>query len=164
MNPERWTVKTGEVVQAAERAAREAGHPQVTNLHLLAAMLDQKEGITPALLGKLGVAPAGLASAVRRELDRSPRVQGSAARLAAAPEVPRLFESADKEAQRLTDEYLSTEHLLLAMCAPETGGSAARVLREAGIDRESLYRALEEVRGTARVTDPSPEDKYQVLK
>ncbi len=164
MNPERWTVRTGEAVQAAERAARDAGHPQLTNLHLLDALLAQKEGVTPALLAKLGAAPEALREAIRRELDRSPRVRGGAVQLVAAPETARLFEAADREATRLQDEYLSTEHLLLALAAPETAGSAARVLREAGIDRESLYAALEEVRGGARVSDPNPEDKYQVLK
>jgi ATP-dependent Clp protease ATP-binding subunit ClpB len=163
MNPERFTVKTGAAVQAAQRAAREAGHPQLTNLHLLAALLEQRDGTTPSLLAKLGVPVESLLDRVRRELDRLPRVQGEA-QLTAAPEVSRLFDSAEREMERLKDEYLSTEHLLLALSAGDNLGPAARLLREAGANRESLYRALGEVRGGARVTDPEPEDKYQVLK
>ncbi len=163
MNPERFTVKTSEAVQAAQRAAREAGHPQLTNLHLLTALLEQRDGTTPPLLAKLGLPVESILDRVRRELDRLPRVHGEA-QLTAAPEVSRLFDTAEREMERLKDEYLSTEHLLLALAAGDNLGSAARLLREAGANRESLYRALGEVRGGARVTDPEPEDKYQVLK
>ncbi len=163
MNPERFTVKTGEAVQSAQRRAREAGHPQLTNLHLLTAFLEQREGTTGPLLAKLGVAVEPLLERARRELDRLPRVQGET-QLTAAPEVSRLFDAAEGEMERLKDEYLSTEHLLLALSSGDNLGPAARLLREAGANRESLYRALGEVRGGARVTDAEPEDKYQVLK
>jgi ATP-dependent Clp protease ATP-binding subunit ClpB len=163
MNPERFTVRTGEAVQAAQRAAREAGHPQLTNAHLLEALLVQKEGTTLPLLAKLGVAVESLLDGVRRETGSLPRVQGET-RLTAAPEVSRLFDAAEDEMERLKDEYLSTEHLLLALAGGDNLGPAAGLLRAAGVNRESLYRALEEVRGGARVTDPEPEDKYQVLK
>jgi len=163
MNPERFTVKTSTAVQTAQRAAREAGHPQLTNLHLLTALLDQRDGTTLPLLAKLGVPVESMLDRARRELDRLPRVHGDV-QLTAASEVSRLFDAAEREMERLKDEYLSTEHLLLALCAGDNLGPAARLLREAGANRESLYRALEEVRGGARVTDPEPEDKYQVLK
>jgi ATP-dependent Clp protease ATP-binding subunit ClpB len=163
MNPERFTVKTSEAVQAAQRAAREAGHPQLTNLHLLVALLEQRGGTTLPLLARLGVPVESLLDRGRRELDRLPRVRGEV-QLTAAPEVSRLFDEAEGEMERLKDEYLSTEHLLLALAAGDNLGPAARQLREAGVNRESLYRALEDVRGGARVTDPEPEDKYQVLK
>ena len=163
MNPERFTIKTSAAVQAAQRAAREAEHPQLTNLHLLAALLEQRDGTTPALLAKLGVPVESVLESVRRELDRLPRVHGET-QLTAAPEVSRLFDAAEGEMERLKDEYLSTEHLLLALAAGDNLGPAARLFREAGANRESLYRALGEVRGGARVTDPEPEDRYQVLK
>jgi ATP-dependent Clp protease ATP-binding subunit ClpB len=163
MNPERFTLKTSTAVEAAQRAAREAGHPQLTNLHLLAALLEQRDGTTLPLLAKLGVPAESLRDRGRRELDRLPRVQGEV-QLTATPEVSRLFDAAEREMERLKDEYLSTEHLLLALVAGDNLGAAARLLREMGANREALYRALEEVRGGARVTDPEPEDKYQVLK
>jgi len=163
MNGDRLTVKASEAIQAAQRLAREAGHPQLTNLHVLKALLDQKEGTTASLLAKLGVPAAGLAEKADRELDRLPRVRGEAAQLVTAPEVPRLFDAAEREAERLNDEYLSTEHLVLGLAA-DGAGAAGRLLREAGVDRESVFRALSEIRGGARVTDQNPEDKYQVLR
>jgi ATP-dependent Clp protease ATP-binding subunit ClpB len=162
MNPDRFTVKAGEAVQAAQRAAREAGHPQLTGLHLLRALLEQKEGTTVPLLSRMGLPVGRLLEAVRRELERLPVVRGDV-QLSAAPEVPRIFDAAEREAGRLKDEFLSTEHLLLALSG-EGSGAAGRLLQEAGLDREGLYRALAEVRGGARVTDQNPEDKYQTLE
>ena len=164
MNPERFTVKTSEAVQAAQRAAREAGHPQLTNLHLLRGAPGAARRHHAPAAAKLGVPARGLLERVRRELERLPRVQGEA-QLTAAPEVSRLFDTAEREMERLKDEYLSTEHLLLALAAgdgvgPGRRGCSARPGRTAS---RSIARSSE-VRGGARVTDPNPEDKYQVLK
>jgi ATP-dependent Clp protease ATP-binding subunit ClpB len=163
MNPDRFTVKVGEAMQAAQRAAREAGHPQLTPLHVLEALLAQKDGTTLPLLAKLGAPPGAVLERTRRELDRLPKVRGDV-QLSASPEVTRLLDAAEGEAERLKDEYLSTEHLLLAMVGADGIGPAADILRSAGLNRETVYQALSEIRGGARVTDPNPEDKYQTLE
>ncbi len=163
MNPDRFTIKTGEAVQAAQRAAREAGHPQLTALHILKALLEQREGTTVPILARLEASPGRVLDAVRRELDRLPRVSGDA-QLTASAEVPRLFDAAEREAERLKDEYLSTEHLLLAMTGGDGMGRAGEILREAGINHEAILRALGDVRGGARVQDPSPEEKFRTLQ
>ncbi len=163
MNADRFTVKAGEAMQAAQRQAREAGHPQLTPLHLLRALLEQKDGTTIPLLGKLGAPIGSLLDGTRRELSKLPRVSGDV-QLSASPEFPRVLDAAEKEASRLKDEYLSTEHFLLAMAGSDNVGPAARLLSEAGVTREALYQALSDVRGGARITDPNPEDKYQSLE
>ncbi len=163
MNPERFTIKTAEAFEAARKAARDAGHPEVTPLHILVALLTQKEGTTGPLLARLGVAPEHLLERVQRELTRLPVVSGDV-QLSGSPELTRLFDAAEKEAERLKDEYLSTEHLLLAMAGGAKVGPVSSILGEAGINREAIYSALSQVRGGQRVTDQNPEDKYQTLE
>ncbi len=161
MNPERYTVKSREAIERAQRIARERSHQELQPEHLLAALLQEQGGTTQALLAKLGVQPATLESPLDDALDRLPRVQGGGMHVSEA--LRSLLERAEAQAERLKDEFTSVEHLLLAMADASHPGAAQRVLARAGVTTEALLQALATVRGGQRVTDESPEDKYQAL-
>jgi|DewCreStandDraft_2_1066082.scaffolds.fasta_scaffold03991_7 ATP-dependent Clp protease ATP-binding subunit ClpB len=161
----RWdklTEKSQEALQRAQELARERNHPQVDTEHLLWALLEQPEGVVPQVLERAGAPVARIRQHLEQALGVLPRVQG-VAELYVGPGLRRVWDAAEREAQRMGDEYTSTEHFLLAMAdAPETG--AGRVLQQSGVTREAVLRGLSDVRGRARVTDPRPEAKYQVLE
>ena len=159
---DRLTVKAQEAVQAAQAIADREGQQQLEPEHLLAALLDEEEGVVGALLAKLGARAEGLRRDVLAEIRRLPRVSGGSGPYL-GPRLKAVLEAAWTEAERLKDEYCSTEHLLLALAQGAEGGSG-RLLRQAGVTRDALYRALVEVRGSQRVTDPNPEAKYQALE
>jgi ATP-dependent Clp protease ATP-binding subunit ClpB len=161
-NFEKLTIKSAEALEAARGLARTRGNPVANDAHLLAALLEQDEGIVAPLLGKVGVNVAKLKADVARELDRFPRQSGGA-----EPTLSREFmhalDRAEAEAAKLGDEYVSTEHLLVGLA--ETRGTAARALLSAeGVDAQELRQALTAVRGAHRVTDQRPEEKYQALE
>ncbi len=159
---DRFTEKAQEAILAAQTMARERQHAEIDTDHLLLALLAPRDGIPAAVLARVGANADALRARVEQELGRRPKVQGGA-EPAAAPDLRRALETAQAEAQRLKDEYISTEHLLLAVAADQrTAGG--RALAEAGVDREKLYGALAQVRGGQRVTDPNPESKYQALE
>ncbi len=158
---ERFTVKAQEAVRAAQALAEREGHPEIQPEHLLLALLEQAEGVVGPLLAKLGVRPEALRREVEAELGRLPRVTGTAGQYV-SPRLAKVLDAAWAEAERLRDEYCSTEHLLIAL-AQEKDGAAARILRQAGVTPDAVYRALVDVRGSQRVTDPNPEEKYQAL-
>ena len=159
---DRLTVKAQEAVQAAQAIADREGQQQLEPEHLLAALLDEEDGVVGALLAKLGARAEGLRRDVLGEIRRLPRVSGGSGPYL-GPRLKAVLEAAWTEAERLKDEYCSTEHLLLAL-AQEAEGASGRLLRQAGVTRDALYRALVEVRGSQRVTDPNPEAKYQALE
>jgi len=165
MRFDRLTEKAQEALLAAQELARARGHQQVDVEHLLLALLDQTDGVVPRLVRQLGTDPRVLRTRLSADLERRPRVSGAVAGegFFMTPRLQRVLQGAQEEAQRLTDEYVSTEHLLLAAARDESD-PAARALREAGITPEGLYQALQEMRGHQRVTDPNPESKYQVLE
>jgi ATP-dependent Clp protease ATP-binding subunit ClpB len=159
---DRLTVKAQEALQAAQALADQLNHQGIEAEHLLHALIQQREGVVGPILAKLGARPEVIQRQLEAELGKLPRVQGVGQqylgdRLRAA------IERAQAEAERLRDEYVSTEHLLIGI-AQEREGAAARILAANGVTAESLYRALAEVRGTQRVTDPNPEEKYQALQ
>ena len=163
MNVNRLTEKAQEAVVTAQQVAERAGHPQIEPEHLLLTLIEQHEGVVPAVLQKLDVAPGPLGAAARAALDRLPSATGG------APPVPssrlrNVLSAATGEAERLTDEYVSTEHLFLALAAEPGTPPAARLLSEAGLTRNRLLEALTTVRGSHRVTDQHPEGKYQALE
>jgi ATP-dependent Clp protease ATP-binding subunit ClpB len=162
MRSDRLTVKTQEALQQAQSLAAELGHQEVSSEHFLAALLGQPDGIVPPILQKLGAKPERVAADLNKELERLPRVSGVSAGEVLAPRAKRSLDQAWNEAQRLKDEYLSTEHLLLAI-GDEKEGPASKTLRAHGATRERLLQALADVRGSARVTDQNPEGKYQAL-
>ena len=158
---DRFTVKSGEALQSAARLATGAGHPEIAGMHLLAALLEQREGIVELVLEKAGVRSSLVRERVTRALASHSRVEGGSDP-APARDLRGALERADEEARRLGDHYVSTEHLLLALAVGTD--DAGRLLREAGIDRELVARALEQVRGPHRVTDENPEEEYRALE
>ncbi|MGH9441244.1 MAG: Clp protease N-terminal domain-containing protein, partial [Thermoanaerobaculia bacterium] len=163
MRADQLTVKAQEALADAQRAAREQGHAETTPDHLLKALIEQEEGIVAPILAKVGVSK----DAVTRELDASlskrSKVSGSAAEPQIAPALSKVLDRALEIAHKFQDEYVSTEHLLLAI-ADARGTQAEKILSAAGAKEAALLSALKEVRGSTRVTDPNPEDKYQALK
>jgi ATP-dependent Clp protease ATP-binding subunit ClpB len=161
MRLDHFTVKSQEALEHAQRLARDGGQQELTPEHLLLALLEDAEGISVALLEKLGVSRDGLAQEMRQALDRQPRVQGGSLYLGET--LRQVLERAEAEAGRLKDEYVSVEHLLLSLASPETPTDAQRALARAGVTPEAVLKALTQVRGGQRVTDANPEDKYQAL-
>jgi ATP-dependent Clp protease ATP-binding subunit ClpB len=164
MQPDRFTIKSQEALQAAQRLADERHNPQTTPEHLLAVLLEQDGGVVAPVLRKLGVDPAAVRQALNPALEALPRLSGGANAEPAggSGELAHTMRSAEEEMRSLKDEYLSTEHLLLALAS--SAGRAGEALRSTGATREALLKALSEVRGSHRVTDQSPEDKIQALE
>ncbi len=163
MQPDRFTIKSQEALQAAQRLADERRNPQATPEHLLAVLLEQDGGVVVPVLRKLGVEPAAVRQAVGAALEALPTVQTSAEDPPVAPpSSSRSCATPRSEMRELADEYVSTEHLLLALASHP--GPAGDALRSAGASHDELLKALEEVRGSHRVTDQSPEDKFQALE
>jgi ATP-dependent Clp protease ATP-binding subunit ClpB len=161
MRYDKLTIKSQEAVSEAQSLASGRGHSEISPAHLLRALLAQPEGSTIPVLQKLGISLEQLSGAIEKVLAAIPKVTGGAqSQLGRA--VSRVLEAAFKEAEQLKDEYVSTEHLLLAI-ASDKSDPAGRALREAGADRESILQALAAVRGSTRITDPDPESKYQAL-
>ncbi len=165
MNAERMTQRVQEALNEAYQRALREHNTQTTVEHLLAALLAQENGIVPAILERAGADPREIARRVDEELRRQPRLSGAAADQASvtvAPQLSRLLTKADDEAKQLKDDYVSVEHLLLAMVEGNDG--AAHILRDAGLTRATLMTALREVRGNQRVTSQNPEETYQSLE
>ncbi len=162
MRMDRLTLKVQEALQAAQALARVHSHQTLEPLHLLAALLDQEDGVVDPVLQKLGVSPQTLSGRVRSELERMPKVYGADAGSHLGGRLQQVLEKAWSEAERLKDDYLSSEHVLLALAA-RADEPAGRLLKEAGVTPDRIYKVLVEVRGTHRVTDQDPEAKYQAL-
>jgi len=163
IRPERLTVKAAEALQQASALARARGNPVINDAHLFLALLSQDDGIVVPLLQKGGLNVTQLSSETEREIDRFPRQSGTTAEPTLSREVSRVLDRADEEAKALGDAYVSTEHLLLALLE-EKGTTAKQLLSAAGVDRNDLMAALQGVRGTHRVTDQEPEQKYQAVE
>src|SRR5438552_5805409 len=163
INPERLTAKAAEALQQAGTLARARGNPVVNDAHLFQALLAQDDGIVVPLLQKAGVNVTQLKAETEREIARFPQQSGTAAEPTLSREVSRVLDRADDEAKALGDAYVSTEHILLGL-VEEKGTTAKQLLAAAGIDRAALLAALEGVRGSQRVTDQAPEQKYQALE
>jgi ATP-dependent Clp protease ATP-binding subunit ClpB len=163
MQPDRFTIKSQEAIEAAQRLADERRNPQTTPEHLLSVLLEQPEGIVVPVLRKLGVEPAAVRTSLNEALAKLPTLSGSGQEQTnASNELIQILRSAENEMRALKDEYVSTEHLLLALS--EHPGPAGEALRAAGAAHDELLKALEEVRGAHRVTDQNPEDKFQALE
>jgi ATP-dependent Clp protease ATP-binding subunit ClpB len=161
MRYEKLTLKSQEAVQRGLELASERSHNQMESVHLLAALLEQDEGSTSPILAKLGASVERIREAAESHLSTLPRVSGSS-QPQLSPSAAAIFEDAWTQAKALKDEYVSTEHILLAL-AENTRDKAGDLLRANGASREKILEALKSVRGSARVTDPDPEAKYQAL-
>jgi len=161
--PEKMTIKTQEALSAAVNEANSRKNGAIEPEHLLFALLDQEGGIVAPLLQKVGADIASLRHNVVAALDRLARVSGDAAQPHLSTETNRLLENAEHEADALKDQYISTEHLLMGFLLLK-GGAATKILKDSGVSRESILKALEGLRGGERVTDQNPEEKYQALE
>jgi ATP-dependent Clp protease ATP-binding subunit ClpB len=165
MDTSRFTEKAQQALQAAQTTATRYGHQQIDVEHLLTALLDQEGGLATAILNKTEVRVEPLRARLQQELERLPKVSGPVGapnQLYVTARLNRLLAQAEDEAKRLKDEYVSIEHLLLAMT--DDGAPAGRILKDLGVTRERLMQALQEVRGSQRVTSPTPEGTYQALE
>ena len=161
INPDRLTVKAGEAFNEAITLARRAGNPLVYDLHLLSALLDQDESIVVPIIQKAGANVTSIRAALQREMDRYPKQTDAQPNL--SRELNQVFDKADDEAKKLGDQYVSTEHLLVALA--DTKGTESRtILSGANLGADDLREALEAVRGSHRVTDQNPENQYQALE
>src|SRR3984893_14796828 len=162
MRIDRFTQKMQEALQAAQDVASQFNHQEITNEHFLSALLDQSDGITQPLLEKIGIQPNQLRERLASELERRPRVTGASVDLRLSNELRSVLDGAEKEMKKLKDEYTSAEHYLLALSGANV--PAAKILKDLGVTRDKLMQALQQVRGSQRVTDQNPEGKYQTLE
>lgn len=163
LRPDRFTEKAQEVLSASQELVRQYKHSQWDVEHLLLALLEQEEGLTSEILKQLGVETEYVKNKVRQVLEEAPKITYEGAQIYATPRVHSVLEAADTEAKRLKDEYIGSEHLLIAISS-EQGGQSAKLLKDFGVDQEKIYQALEDIRGVQRVTDPRAESKYRALE
>ena len=161
MRFDKFTIKSQEVIQNAHSMASQNNNQQIEPEHLLSAMLNEQEGITRVMLNKLGVSPDSVAREIALSIDRLPKVRG-AGDIRISTKTSNLLDAAFAEASKMKDEYVSTEHILLAVSDDHTG-EASKILKRNNITRETILKVLVDVRGTQRITDPNPEEKYQAL-
>ncbi len=164
MQQDRLTLKSQEALQEAQRIAHGFSHQEMDGEHLLLAMVDQPDSLIPSLLEKIGVPAAKLRPDLERDLALRHKVQGtSSSDLFLSPSLKKVLDAAQAEATKLKDDYISTEHLLLGLI-DEGGSTLKQILQKHGLKRDVVLRALAELRGNQRVTDPNPEDKFQALE
>ncbi|HEY2944699.1 MAG TPA: ATP-dependent chaperone ClpB [Vicinamibacteria bacterium] len=160
MRLDQFTVKAQDAITSAQTDAEKRDHPEVTPEHLLRTLVSQEGGVVPAALGKMGLNTGGILQDATRALDALPHTQGAATHL--SPKLDGVLKQALREAEALKDEYVSTEHLLLALLDAKT--LAGEILKKHGLQRDDLLGVLKEIRGNQRVTDPNAEDRYQALE
>ena len=167
MDLNRLTQKSQEALSEAQNRAIELGHQEVDGEHLLISLLEQKEGLIPRLLERLGVASLELRDAIEQDLQKRPRVSGPGAQpgnIVITRRLSKLLVDAEKEAKRLKDEYVSVEHLFLAMLKEDTTSSAGRMLKEHKVTEDRFLKSLTDVRGNQRVQSAHPEHTYEALE
>ncbi len=163
MNINKYTEKAQEAIAAAQRIAEQSSHAQIEPEHLLVALVEQREGVVPELLRKMNADPAAVGRAARELLAKMPQAYGGS-QPGLSPRLKLVTDLAEAEAQRLKDEFVSTEHLLVAI-ASETGRSpSAKLLTDRGITGDKIFNALTSIRGSQRVTSQNPEGTYQALE
>ncbi|HXF14234.1 MAG TPA: ATP-dependent chaperone ClpB [Terriglobales bacterium] len=160
---DKFTLKAQEAVQRANELASEHGNPEVLPVHLLAALLEDKEGIVPPIMEKIGIGPQSVLSDLYQQMDRLPKISGAAAQATLSQAANQLLDRAFKEADTFKDEYVSTEHLLLAATELKRD-PAQEILARHGATHDAILKALTSVRGSQRITDQNPEGKYQALE
>jgi len=159
---DKFTVKAQEALQSTEEVAGRFGNQQLEPVHLLLALVEQPEGIVPAILTRLGGAPAAVTQAAEKAIEALPKVGGTTDHHL-SPSLKEVLDQAPKEKDQFKDEFVSTEHLLLAL-ARKPRETAGRILTQLGVTHEAILKALVAVRGSQRVTDQNPEAKFQALE
>jgi ATP-dependent Clp protease ATP-binding subunit ClpB len=162
MNWEKLTIKAQESIAEAQKKAEGSGHQMVDGEHLLYSLVTQKEGIVKSILDKLGASPDAIINDLEKELKKIPRVQGGS-QIYLSPRMKQILDIAFSEAERLKDEYVSTEHLLIAVTEVPDGPAYA-ILKRYGVTKDQIYAVLKDIRGSQRITDQAPEEKYQALQ
>jgi len=158
---DKLTIKAQDAVQDAQHIAEQNGQQNIEAEHLALALIRQESGVVSPILQKLGINPTTLAATIQQIIDAMPKVSSGAGQYMGTS-LNKVFELATQEAERLKDEFLSTEHMLISIASTQT--PAGRAMQSLGADRDAIYKALAEVRGTQRITDQNPEDKYQALQ
>ncbi|MBU1575853.1 MAG: ATP-dependent chaperone ClpB [Candidatus Edwardsbacteria bacterium] len=161
MRLEKFTVKSQEALEAASTLAEQKNQQEIAPEHLLLALLEQTDGVVVPIIQKLGARPEAIQERLEQEIDAVPKVYGGTGQAYMSPSLNRVLQEAMSEADRMKDEYVSAEHLLLAIS--EGSGKAAQILKNAGITRDAVLKALVDIRGNQRITDQNPEGKYQAL-
>ena len=164
MNLQKYTEKAKEAVLSARQIAEEANHNQFEAIHLLLALIEQEQGVVPQLLSRTGVAVGNIAQALRAEIEKTPKVYGAGGEVYLSSTLSSTANRAEKIAANMKDEYVSTEHLLLALADDSEKSVAGKLLRDAGVTREKILGVLAQIRGNQRVTDQNPEQKYAALE
>lgn len=159
----RFTQKSQEAITEAQSMAERNANSLIEPEHLMLALLEQVEGVTSQVLTKLDIATGVLISSIRQEIHRFPRISGGNVQISISPRLRSVLVAAHDEMTPFGDEYVSAEHLLLAILA-KAGGAVEKILKQAGLTREKLLQALREIRGTQRVTSPNPEGTYAALE
>ena len=162
MQIDKFTIKAQEILSQAQRIASENGHQSIDDIHLISAMLQQKDGIIIPMLKKLEVNIDDFSSKIDDALARQPKVSGQTAQIYISPELNDVLNGAFNEAEQLKDEYVSTEHILISIA--QSNGRVGQLLKQYGVTKDRIYQILVSIRGSQRITDQNPEDKYQALK
>ncbi|MCJ7666506.1 MAG: type VI secretion system ATPase TssH, partial [Actinobacteria bacterium] len=162
MQFDRFTLKSQEALSAARNIASENGHQSIEDIHMMSAMLDQKEGIIIPVLQKLEVDPDDFRTKVDILIKNTPKVTGGASQIYISSDLNSILDDSFKEAHQLKDEYISTEHILISIA--QSRGEPGELLKQYGVTKDRIYQVLMEIRGNQRVTDQNPEDKYQALQ
>ncbi len=163
MRYDKFTIKSQEALAEAQSLADQKGQQEITPLHLAVALINQPEGLVRPILAKAGTPPALIVGELDKELEKLPKISGTGLTGYVGPELKTVLDLALAEAEKMRDEFVSTEHLLLAILAKKDG-PAAKVLVSNGLSRDLVFKVLQELRGNQRVTDQNPEEKYQALQ
>jgi ATP-dependent Clp protease ATP-binding subunit ClpB len=163
MNINKYTEKAQEAILAAQQLADREGNPEIVPEHLLLTLVEQREGIVPEIIRKMNADPTAVATAIRAELNKLPRAEGGS-QPGLSARVRKVTDAAESEAQRLKDEYVSTEHLFVAIASEGSRSPAARLLEQFRINKDAILQAMTSVRGSQRVTSQNPESTYQSLE
>ncbi|MBW1849295.1 MAG: ATP-dependent chaperone ClpB [Deltaproteobacteria bacterium] len=162
MRFDKFTIKSQELIQASQSLASQQSHQQIEPEHLLSAMLNEQDGIAAAILNKLGVSPGAIGQELTSALNGIPKVSGGGD-VYLSTRTKNILDKAFSEASKMKDEYVSIEHILLAI-SDEKDGNVAQILKNNSVTRDSILKVLLDIRGNQRITDPNPEDKYQALE
>jgi len=163
MQLDKFTVKSVEALQQAQRKAESLSHQELKPEHLLWALLNQQDGLVVSILNKIGIDNEKISKELQEYLDRLPKIQGIQGQIYLSPQLKNILDLSFKEAETFKDEYVSTEHLLLAILK-EGQSFASQILANNGLTEENVLEALRSIRGSQRITDPNPEDKFQALE
>jgi len=161
MKLNKFTFKAQEVLQDAQNTAEENHQSEITPEHLLLALMQQKDGIGSPLLKKIGADTNNIRNSLVKNIEDSPKVYGSS-QIYLSPSLNDILKNAQREATQMKDEYVGIEHLLIALC--QDNSFAGQILRENGVNKDTLLKALTDIRGAERITDQNPEEKYQALE